>query len=53
MPKPKGWSDEALAKRDRCVEHLKAKGYDESSAYAICTSMVEKTGPHDKHGPGK
>jgi hypothetical protein len=40
MPKPKGWSDKQLAARDRCVADLKAKGADESKAYAICTASV-------------
>lgn len=43
MPKPKGWSDADLKKRDDCVESLKKQGKDESNAYAICTAMVNKT----------
>jgi hypothetical protein len=43
MPKPKGWSDAQLTKRDKCVEDLVAQGKDKSNAYAICTAMVNKT----------
>jgi hypothetical protein len=40
MPKPKGWSQSQLTRRDRCVEHLKAQGKPESRAYAICTAAI-------------
>jgi hypothetical protein len=40
MPKPKGWSQSQLTRRDRCVEHLKAQGRPESRAYAICTAAI-------------
>lgn len=43
MPKPKGYSDADLKRRDDCVTKLKAKGVSESSAYAICTASVNKT----------
>lgn len=43
MPKPHGWTDEQLRRRDSCVERLKANGAEESRAYAICTAMVKKT----------
>lgn len=43
MPRPKGWSDKKLAARDRCVEKLKAKGIEESKAYAICTATQNAT----------
>ena len=42
MPKPKGWSDAMLQKRDKCVQDLLAKGYQKSKAYAICTAAQEK-----------
>ena len=31
-----------LQKRDKCVQDLLAAGHDKSSAYAICTAMVDK-----------
>jgi hypothetical protein len=40
VPKPKGWSQSQLQRRDRCVEHLKAQGKPESRAYAICTASI-------------
>ena len=40
MPKPKGWTSAQLARRDRCVEKLKASGKAEKSAYAICTASI-------------
>ena len=40
MPKPKGWSQAQLQRRDRCVADLKAKGKPTSNAYAICTAAI-------------
>jgi hypothetical protein len=45
MPKPKGWSNAQLARRDRCVKHLIAKGKPEKNAYAICTASIGAAGP--------
>lgn len=53
MPTPKGWRKEGVVKRDRCAQHLMKRGTSKSSAYAICTAMVEKTGQTDKNGPNK
>jgi len=50
VPKPKGWSQGQLTRRDSCVEKLKAAGKSESSAYAICTASI---GGLIKHGKGK
>lgn len=39
------------AKAHRCVDKVKAKGHDESSAWAICTSSIGKRGVFAKgHG---
>lgn len=40
MPKPKGWSQSQLTRRDRCVKDLMAKGKPQSNAYAICTASI-------------
>lgn len=42
MPKPKGWSDTMLRKRDRMVKALMKRGFSEQRAYAIATAQVEK-----------
>lgn len=47
MPRlPNDPTGEKTAKRDRCVANLKAKGTEESRAYAICTASVEGTTNH-------
>lgn len=39
------------AKAHRCVDKVGAKGHDESSAWAICTSAIGKGGVYTKgHG---
>lgn len=39
------------AKAHRCVDKVKAKGHDESSAWAICTSSIGKAGVYTRgHG---
>lgn len=54
MPKPEGWSDADLAKRDRCVDDLTREGVPagktpeqkertpKERVFAICTVAVEK-----------
>lgn len=42
MPKPKGWTDAMLAKRDSIVKALRDKGVPTSRAYAIATSRVDE-----------
>lgn len=39
------------AKAHRCVDKVRAKGHDESSAWAICTTSIGKEGVYAKgHG---
>jgi hypothetical protein len=42
MPKPKGWTDAMLVKRDQIKDALRDKGVPESRAYAIATARVEE-----------
>jgi uncharacterized protein YdaT len=42
MPKPQGWSDAELRKRDEIKDALmKDRGFSESRAYAIATAQVQ------------
>lgn len=36
--------------KQRLVEQLRAKGYDESKAQAVAQSTLQKSGSVDKHG---
>lgn len=42
MPKPRGWTDAMLRKRDRIAKALIRKGWDKSKAYAIATQKVKR-----------
>lgn len=54
MPRPVGWTDADVSRRDRCVEQLLMKGVPagrtveeqeqgrRSRAFAICTAMVHR-----------
>jgi hypothetical protein len=42
MPKPKGWTDAMLRKRDRIVKGMMKKGIKEPRAYALATALVKK-----------
>lgn len=46
MPKPHGWSNEQLSRRDRCVKDLIAKGKPQANAYAICTASIGGLAKH-------
>lgn len=43
MPTPQGWTNSKVKYRDAIVRKLKQEGYSESQAYAIATSMIEKS----------
>jgi hypothetical protein len=48
---PHGGPEIHSAKAHRCVDKVKAKGHDESSAWAICTSSIGAAGVYAKgHG---
>ena len=48
---PRGGPEIHSAKAHRCVDKVKAKGHDESSAWAICTASIGKRGVYAKgHG---
>ena len=42
MPKPKGWSEAMLKKRDRIEKAVERSGKTRSSAYAIATAATER-----------
>lgn len=42
MPKPRGWTDAMLRKRDRIVKALLRKGWSEQKAYAVATAEVKR-----------
>lgn len=51
LESPHGGPEIHSAKAHRCVDHVKGKGHDESSAWAICTASIGKGGVYAKgHG---
>ncbi len=42
MPRPKGWTEAQLAKRDRIAKALREQGTEEGRSYAIATAAVER-----------
>jgi hypothetical protein len=50
MPKPRGWSEKQLKKRDEIEQSLEGSGRSRSSSYAIATATVKKMKRKRKKG---